>query len=549
MNAITARKFPRMNVESKNITMVNFTLGLLLLGSLDASAKVLTIRVGAGTHTFTGSSYGFISRETVTRFEFPTELLIYNEYIGTSYHVKYSTVASAPHIWTDLDGYPSKNDMKAVIDTRILSMAGASIDDRTYTHTQEIKVGENITIPNPSMTKEWTIDFVRHGSFSVEHESHPEDYTVSSTNKGRYAWHISNEYAEFHINATNDLGILAVEVWLDNVDPSSSAVNTAVRKLKELLNIHAVPTSQKINIRRVPALGRRASINTLGNTIHTASPGIIVYEWALPDEDTLNIPIVFMENTENATVDVYFEDNPIGSFLGSDFETNVMEILTTDISSYRGSNGLLKVELNVPGTDSAVVYIPDSIQLEAKAVTPVNHDSFSATEGEFSFTPLPAMLYSLHRSTNLFEGSSVLETALDNGDNIVMSYNDSTSTATSAFFWIGETSLFYAPEEIGSGVSIALVDSNSVTQQTFTFSDGNTFTNTTLEDGTFIGTFSYAYSNGVKSAVMTDYPPATNAASTYFLSWTNSTGGYLTSVGEETIITNENYTFIHTGTE
>lgn len=105
----------------------------------------------------------------------------------------------------------------------------------------------------------------------------------------------------------------------------------------------------------------RGSINTNGTSIYTASPGILSYDITFGEDGTLSLPFAFGENKDDATLEVIFNDELLGTVFGADYELDELSFLDLDITNYAGMSGSLDFVLNTTGTESANIFIPESI--------------------------------------------------------------------------------------------------------------------------------------------------------------------------------------------
>ena len=118
---------------------------------------------------------------------------------------------------------------------------------------------------------------------------------------------------------------------------------------------------------KASALGVRASISTNGTSIHTASPGILAYDFTFGDADSLSLPFAFGENKDGSTLEVFFEGTLLGSVNGDDYTLDELAFMTLDITNLKGQSGLLEFIINTTGPNSANVYIPDSFAVPVPA--------------------------------------------------------------------------------------------------------------------------------------------------------------------------------------
>jgi hypothetical protein len=161
--------------------------------------------------------------------------------------------------------------------------------------------------------------------------------------------------------------------WLQNVS-DTTALNAA-RTLREYVegnSLHAAPSENKlyINVRgpRTPDNIRNDGSFT-GFTVHTASPGILAYNVTLPDAATIDVPIAFIKNNMEATLDVAFEGESLMTFFGRDYLTDEIQMLSIGIAGLEGRQGLLTFTVNTDGPDSAEIFVADNLSLRGFQVT------------------------------------------------------------------------------------------------------------------------------------------------------------------------------------
>ena len=163
--------------------------------------------------------------------------------------------------------------------------------------------------------------------------------------------------------------------WLNNVYLSDATALNAARTLREYVegnSLHAAPSENKlyINVRgpRTPDNIRNDGSFT-GFTVHTASPGILAYNVTLPDTATIDVPIAFIKNNMEATLDVAFEGESLMTFFGRDYLTDEIQMLSIDITGLEGRQGLLTFTVNTDGPDSAEIFVADNLSLRGFQVT------------------------------------------------------------------------------------------------------------------------------------------------------------------------------------
>ncbi|MDP3872498.1 MAG: PEP-CTERM sorting domain-containing protein [Methyloversatilis sp.] len=161
--------------------------------------------------------------------------------------------------------------------------------------------------------------------------------------------------------------------WLQNVS-EFNAQDYVVKMLREYVqekSEHAERSTNSLYIRppRNGGPGIRGDATFTGFKVHTASPGILAYDVTLPDTAFIDVPIAFIKNNMEATLDVAFEGESLMTFHGSDYLTDEIQMLNIDISGFEGRQGLLTFTVNTDGPESAEIFVADNLSLRGFQVT------------------------------------------------------------------------------------------------------------------------------------------------------------------------------------
>lgn len=150
--------------------------------------------------------------------------------------------------------------------------------------------------------------------------------------------------------------------WLDNV--SAFDTTSAIKKVVlDYLRDKSQHTSsgELRKFRPSVSIGIRGDVIFEGIAVHTASPGVLTYAATLPDARTIDIPLAFTRNHADAVLDIAFDGQLLGTFRGSDYVTDEMNLLNLDISSFAGRSGLLSFTINADGPDSAEIFVAERL--------------------------------------------------------------------------------------------------------------------------------------------------------------------------------------------
>jgi hypothetical protein len=109
------------------------------------------------------------------------------------------------------------------------------------------------------------------------------------------------------------------------------------------------------------ATGVRGSITFDGYTAFTASPGWLTYEMLLPTDDILTVPVVFGENKDDATLDVFMDDALILTVSGADYDLDALSLLDLNIAGKGGQTVELRFVIDTEGAERANIFIPNSL--------------------------------------------------------------------------------------------------------------------------------------------------------------------------------------------
>jgi hypothetical protein len=166
-------------------------------------------------------------------------------------------------------------------------------------------------------------------------------------------------------SVTYDAGLLSpvvrLKMWIDD----SISTNGLRRFIRDKVNEHV-----KEDVRKglwVPSLPTsvgppRASVNFTGSTVFTASPGVVGYDITLTDvDDILSIPLAFTKNNKGSFVDVLFDGQSLMRINGDDYELDELNIFDLNISAFKGRQGTLSFVINTSGSESAEIFIPESV--------------------------------------------------------------------------------------------------------------------------------------------------------------------------------------------
>lgn len=161
--------------------------------------------------------------------------------------------------------------------------------------------------------------------------------------------------------------------WLQNVS-EFNAYNYVAKTLREYVqekSEHAERSTNSLYIRtpRNGGPGIRGDATFTGFRVHTASPGILAYDVTLPDTASIDVPIAFIKNNMEATLDVAFEGESLMTFHGRDYLTDEIQMLNIDIAGLEGRKGLLTFTINTDGPDSAEIFVADNLSLKGFQVT------------------------------------------------------------------------------------------------------------------------------------------------------------------------------------
>lgn len=185
--------------------------------------------------------------------------------------------------------------------------------------------------------------------------------------------------SEYTVNYRVDSAFDRFLGWLDNVNATDFSIGGAIKRAilehQQEKWEHATPTERKLFWRsRNGGTGIRGEVIFEGISVHTASPGVLVYTATLPDAPTMDVPLAFTQNNVDAVLDVAFDGQTLASFRGDDYLTDEINLLNIDISSFAGRTGELTFTINTSGPDSAEIFVAErlgGLKFAATSLTPV----------------------------------------------------------------------------------------------------------------------------------------------------------------------------------
>jgi len=113
----------------------------------------------------------------------------------------------------------------------------------------------------------------------------------------------------------------------------------------------------------VPSAGnQRASVEFIGNTVFSATTGILSQEISLGTGNTLSLPFAFGENRTEATLEIFLNNDLVATLNGRDYEKNVLNVIDIDITGVGNSISELQFVLNTNPIIPTIadVFIPDA---------------------------------------------------------------------------------------------------------------------------------------------------------------------------------------------
>ncbi len=150
-------------------------------------------------------------------------------------------------------------------------------------------------------------------------------------------------------------------LWLDNLTLAS--FQKEIRKL--IISDDSTHIDQRKNIIiRPAAIGDRASVSFDGVMMTTASPSVLSYDITLPEVSILNLPVSFIANNSDSSIEIYFNEVQLYSGVGDNFVLGELAIIPLDIQQLEGQTGVLKIVLNKVGAESAQLFIPEHVSTE-----------------------------------------------------------------------------------------------------------------------------------------------------------------------------------------
>ena len=147
------------------------------------------------------------------------------------------------------------------------------------------------------------------------------------------------------------------------------SVNAISRKLKEEISKHFIESSERKIIIKGPIMdlqgcggqGCRASVDFIGTTLFTASPGVLAYDISLSEtDDVLKVPLAFTKNNVGSFVDISFDGQSLMRLNGNDYELNELNVFELNVANLKGKRGNLTFNINTSGLESAELFAPES---------------------------------------------------------------------------------------------------------------------------------------------------------------------------------------------
>lgn len=152
--------------------------------------------------------------------------------------------------------------------------------------------------------------------------------------------------------------------WLHNDAPLS--ISNIKRIIRKEVSEHTLELIRKgLFVPEIPKNGGpgiRGSVDFVGTTVFTASPGVLSYDITLSNtDDVLSVPLAFTRNNRGSFVDMFFNDELLLRVQGDDYSLDELQIFDLNVSALRGRQGTLSLVVNTSGSGSAEIFVPDSI--------------------------------------------------------------------------------------------------------------------------------------------------------------------------------------------
>lgn len=390
---------------------------------------------------------------------------------------------------------------------------------------------ENVVV-NGTATLEWATAVPSPEDFMVEwrYMLRPlmDAWVELDTRNGVYSYELAHQAQFVFDGDPNDL-ILKCSEWLDNVyQDTFDAIKETVRKeLQQDRSQHAKEERRKLNW-RPSATGVRGSADSVGVSIRTASPGFATYRFTLPSANSLQIPVVFLENAQQATVTIAFNDEVLGSFSGFDYATGELVSLAVDISAKQGQTGDLKITVDSDGANSSRIYVPDVIDgfVDLNRETIPTRSAMSGTAASVSVKTHDLLEYELHRSTDL-SVSTVVDTKTGTGEEVTFSFDLFEGNDPAVFYWVETSEPDFTPAALPPGSVFTVSPEYSL----LTVLPDGAFTLDLGEGKVVEGTFNYEELSEHESAFSATVPSDTSLNTVFTLLWETADSGSISATG------------------
>lgn len=328
---------------------------LAAFACLAAHSSAATYTIVVQGHTIRGTLKEQLeSSETATRFgdygfKIPENHHKISTFVGAKYHARVSSKVYLPTTGLDVafvgDAVRHGAEVRLILHSRVAENIAQKSGELLHE-------AENVVV-NETAALDWATAVPTPDDFMVEwrYVLRPlmDGWTEPAPKNGVYRYELTHQ-AQFVFDGDPDDLLLKCSEWFDNVyQDTFDAIKETVRKeLQPDRSQHATEERRKLRWSQA-VTGVRASVDSVGVALRTASPGFATYRFTLPDVGVLAIPVVFLENKQNATVTVSFNDAALGTFSGADFPAEELTSLVVDIVSVQGQTGDLRITITNSG--------------------------------------------------------------------------------------------------------------------------------------------------------------------------------------------------------
>lgn len=304
-----------------------------------------------------------------TSFKVPDYVALVSNYLSsdvvTTLNVRNLSPTTSPEI---LNGYSALRFNVAAYDN------DDAIDIDYYQKSSLVNIQSNANVvlnaSNNQIQQAFSLVSSKQG-FEVETFIQPQySFFNSQVILGRVATQM-NISVTHNLEADENSFLYKAADFFDDLS-RDGLINTIKNKIRDqVTSEHIIENLRKeiiVEPREGTVIGVRGSIDTVGTSIFTASPGTLVYDLTFSDDaENLFIPFVFGENKDFATLEFFFNDSFLGAVLGKDYEKDVLNFASFDVEQFAGVTGKLSFVLNTTSAQSATVFIPEGFS----SVTPV----------------------------------------------------------------------------------------------------------------------------------------------------------------------------------